>query len=391
MKRRVVFVQKAPTPYNDFLFRAVSEDTRMALEVHYLWSETTGRPWKSELGTGYASRIMHVCGGVDWKLLRQAWRDRDSLYIVGDWAHLPTLSIVMARLMRRLPVALRVDTPQEQIPRRQPKKWMRSRFLRWLLPRVDRIFATSEPAFRVLESMGARPDQLVDFPFYTALTPSVDTSRSDWSERRTALRREVGCEDGDLVWVMVGTIFPKKGMDLGVRAFAKFQSTYAGKCGMLIAGDGPQRGELEQLIRTLGLERSVKIMGWQEPEGLEAAILASDAMIHAARYDPFPVAVLDAMRLGRAVIGSDVCGSVQARVVHGENGLIFRGGDVEALTACLVRIGEKPELLAPWGAGARRVAEEWPVERGIETLWDQVQSCVPIESCDVEAVVRGMR
>jgi glycosyltransferase involved in cell wall biosynthesis len=391
MKRRVVFLQKAPTPYNDYLFRAVSEDTRMTLEVHYLWSETTGRPWKTDLGTGYTSRLMRVRGGLDWKLLRQAWSDRDSLYIVGDWAHLPTLSVVLCRLIRGRPVALRVDTPQEQLPRRQPKKWLRSRFLHWLLPRVDRIFATSEPAFRVLESMGAKPDQLVDFPFYTSLTPSVDTNSPEWSPRRTAMRANVGCGDSDLVFVMVGTIFPKKGMDLGVRAFAQFQSTCARRCGMLIAGDGPQRNELEQLICSLGIASSVKILGWQEPEGLEATILASDAMIHAARYDPFPVAVLDAMRLGRPVIGSDVCGSVQARVVHGENGLVFPSGDVDALAACLARVGEQPELLLEWGASARRVAEEWPVERGMETIWENVTACVPLVPTADESVVRGMR
>lgn len=349
----------------------------MLLEVAYLWTGTADRPWKSALGEGYPVRKMRLRCGVDWGLLWQAARDRHSLYVVGDWAHLATIAIVLVRLFRGFPVALRVDTPQEQLPRRQPKKWLRTTFLRWLLPRVSAIFATSAPAFRALLSMGARAEQLIDFPFYVPLEPRVDGAGDESDTRRNALRAKVGCESTGLVFVMIGTMIPKKGMDIGLRAFAQAKHQGEQPMGLLIAGDGPQRKELEALARLLRVESSVHVLGWLEPDDLESAILASDAVIHAARFDPFPVAVLDAMRLGRAVIGADVCGSVEARIRSGENGMVFPAGDTDRLAEILQSISKTPPVLRSWGEAARRTAEQWPVSRGIDTVYAALERLIP--------------
>lgn len=367
--RRLVFVQKAPTPYNDYLFRAIANDARISVHVKYLWKTAAGRPWKSALGHGYSCDYMRQRLGIDWQALRLAALDRDSLWIVGDWAHAATVALILVRLMRRMPVGLRVDTPQEQLPRRQPKKWLRQRFLRWLLRQCGFILATSEPAFRALEKMGAVREKLVDFPFYVPLTGVIDTTNPHWIVRKRALRASVGCSDKGIVFCMVGMMISKKGMDIGMRAFASFVRQHSGEAGMLIAGDGPQRTELQGLASQLCIESRVRVLGWQEPEALEETMLASNALIHPARFDPFPVVVLDAMRLGLPVIGSDACGSVIARVRSGENGLVFPTEDLGALESALRRIGENPSCLLDWGVEARRTAEMWPVSRGVETIW----------------------
>ncbi len=98
------------------------------------------RPWKSELGLGYNNTFMKPIGGIDWRLLQTAWCDVDSLFIVGDWAHLPTLAVILARYLHRTPLALWVDTPVEDIQRPVLKQWLRRKFLRWLLAQPDIIF-----------------------------------------------------------------------------------------------------------------------------------------------------------------------------------------------------------------------------------------------------------
>ena len=57
-------------------------------------------------------------------------------FIVGDWAHLPTVAVILARCLRRAPVAIWTDTPQEDVRRPSLKKWLRRKFLRWLLPKA---------------------------------------------------------------------------------------------------------------------------------------------------------------------------------------------------------------------------------------------------------------
>ena len=106
-------------------------------------------------------------------------------------------------------------------------------------------------------------------------------------------------------------------------------------------------------------------MGWQEPEGVEAVYLASDVVLHPARSDPFPVVILDAMNWSKLVIGSDVCGNVEDRIVHGVNGFSFPSEDVEELSRIMLHLVNQPENLTKIGRRARQTAEEWPAQRGV--------------------------
>ena len=163
---RIHQIHKLPTPYTDFFFQALQDNPNIDFHVYYLWQGSWRRPWKSELGLGYHHTFMKPIWGIDWRLLQTAWCDVDSFFIVGDWAHLPTVAVILARYLRRAPVALWVDTPVEDVKRPVLKQWLRRRFLRWLLPKPDIIFGTGRKARRVLLEMGARAEQFVDLPFW---------------------------------------------------------------------------------------------------------------------------------------------------------------------------------------------------------------------------------
>ena len=176
---RIHQIHKLPAPYSDFFFQALADHPGLDFHVYYLWRGSWRRPWKSELGLGYMNTFMKPVWGIDWRRLKTAWCDVDSLFIVGDWAHLPTVAVVLARYLRRAPVALWVDTPAEDIKRPVLKQWLRRRFLAWLLPKPDIIFGTGRKARRVLLEMGARAEQFVDLPFL------VDLDRPKLAEQRS--------------------------------------------------------------------------------------------------------------------------------------------------------------------------------------------------------------
>ena len=153
---RIHQIHKLPTPYTDFFFQALQDNPNIDFHVYYLWRGSWRRPWKSELGRGYHNTFMKPIWGIDWRLLKTAWCDVDSFFIVGDWAHLPTVAVILARCLRRAPVALWVDTPVEDIKRPVLKQWLRRRFLEWLLPKADIIFGTGRKAKRVPTGNGGQ-------------------------------------------------------------------------------------------------------------------------------------------------------------------------------------------------------------------------------------------
>jgi glycosyltransferase involved in cell wall biosynthesis len=378
MIKRLHILHKLPTPYNDDFFRALHEAPDIDLQVYHLWRGSERRPWKQQLGIGYPNRYMEPFLGIDLPSFRSALMDRESLFMFGDWAHAPPLALIGARLAAGAPLALWVDTPQEDLYRPVYKRIPRARFLRWLLPRMDIIFASGKPARRVLREMGARPESLVDLQFFVDLRqPELARKNSERVAASRNLRRRIGCENG-CVFAMAGTVdLAKKAQDVGLRAFVRMREMTSRPIGLLIAGSGRDEPALRDLARRLNLGREVAFLGWQEPEEMEAVFLASDVLIHPAHYDPFPLVVIEAMAFGRPVIGSDRCGSVEERVVQGINGFSFPAGDVESLSSAMLELASDAALLANAKAAARATAEAWPMERGVEIVRQALQSISP--------------
>ena len=81
---------------------------------------------------------------------------------------------------------------------------------------------------------------------------------------------------------------------MAITAFASCVPEFQ-DCGLFIAGEGPNRKDLEELVEGLGLGKHVTFLGWLEPDQMEALYIATDVLVHPALWDPFPLVVLEAM------------------------------------------------------------------------------------------------
>jgi glycosyltransferase involved in cell wall biosynthesis len=376
--RRLYILHKLPTPYNDMFFRALHADKNLNVQVFHLWRGSWRRPWKSELATGYPNNYMKLFLGIDWRFLKLALTDRESFFMIGDWGHFVSLALVLARSVVSAPVAFWVDTPQEQLPRPLFKKVLRRILLKFLLAQVNLIFGSGKPARRALLTMGAKPDQIVNLPFFVDIDrPLQAVKEPKVQQKARELRELVGCGISGTVFSVMGTLVEKKGQDIALKAFAQCRELTGNPVGLLLAGEGPDRKQLEQSIDELGLSNSVALLGWQEPEEMEALYLATDVVVHPARYDPFPLVILETMSWSKVIVGSDVCGSVEERVHHGVNGFSFPTENVSELTKIMRILSENPEIRTNVGRCARQTAEEWPVSEGVRIIRTQVKKSLP--------------
>ena len=133
--------------------------------------------------------------------------------------------------------------------------------------------------------------------------------------------------------VCVGRLCEEKGQLLLIEAAARIVAKNI-PMELVLAGDGPLRGEVEQLIEKRGLTEVVRITGWISSDEVRNEILAARALVLPSFAEGLPVVLMEAMALGRPVLTTYVAG-IPELVRSGENGWLFPAGSVNDLTAAM--------------------------------------------------------
>jgi glycosyltransferase involved in cell wall biosynthesis len=125
---------------------------------------------------------------------------------------------------------------------------------------------------------------------------------------------------------------------------------------MLFVGDGHLRPVLEFEIKSLGLDKSIRLLGWQTNAQVREHLRSSRALIMPSFAENLPVAMMEALAMGRPVLGTYVAG-VPELIENGVNGWLVPAGNVEAISDAVIRILNAPtnELTRMGQAGAARV------------------------------------
>ncbi len=136
---------------------------------------------------------------------------------------------------------------------------------------------------------------------------------------------------------------------------------------LIIAGEGPFRGDLEKQITSRGLSGRVTLLG--EVEDLVPYYHAADLFVlpSVARSEAFGIVQLEAMACGKPVVNTALASGVPYVSVHGITGLTVPPADAGELAAAINLLLNDDALRSHYGRAARRRAQdEFSVERMAE-------------------------
>lgn len=152
-------------------------------------------------------------------------------------------------------------------------------------------------------------------------------------------------EDGYLLFF--GRFAEKKGVTYLIQALPRVLEHYP-RLGLVLIGYGTLKGELEDEVRRLGLEKSVLFLGRQPHAEIarwlrqaRLAVVPSIIDRH-GETEGMPTVVVEAMASGTRVVGSAVDG-IPDVIRHGENGWLCRPKDPADLAEKILTGLEEPE------------------------------------------------
>jgi colanic acid/amylovoran biosynthesis glycosyltransferase len=214
----------------------------------------------------------------------------------------------------------------------------------------DLFLPISERWKRKLIELGCREEKIVVHHM------GIDTEKFLFSPRRPD-------ENGAVKIISTARLVEKKGIQYSVKAMArvvkKFPHIEYG-----IVGDGPLRGEIEDLINELEMKGRVRMYGWMKQEEViellkqSHVFLAPSVTSKEGDQEGIPVALMEAMAQGLPVLSTDHSG-IPELVQDGTSGFLVPERDVEALAEKLEYLVEHPEIWPELGKAGRDYVKKY--------------------------------
>jgi glycosyltransferase involved in cell wall biosynthesis len=156
-----------------------------------------------------------------------------------------------------------------------------------------------------------------------------------------------------------GRLIKRKGFEDLLRAFRLVLDRVDAR--LILIGDGEERLNLQKLGNGLGINGSVRFLGYQEnPFGI---ISSSDLFILSSRWEGFGNVIIEAMACGVPVISTDCPFGPNEIITDGVNGLLVPVGDVEAMADAILALLQDNALRSRLAEAGRKRAEEFSVDK----------------------------
>jgi glycosyltransferase involved in cell wall biosynthesis len=195
------------------------------------------------------------------------------------------------------------------------------------------FWTTGSRGFEYLSSIGVPPERIA-----RGLYP-VDT---DWWQQRVQalrdssrrLRERLTKSPGAFIILAVSKLSGRENPFLILSAFTHLSAKLA-DAQLVLVGDGPLRGSLEERVRELGIARAVHLPGYVAYERLAEYYGAADVFVHLPERGPWELSVAEAMACGLPVISHKEVGAAVDLVVESKTGFLAERGDPEDTARCL--------------------------------------------------------
>jgi glycosyltransferase involved in cell wall biosynthesis len=227
---------------------------------------------------------------------------------------------------------------------------------------TDRIVTISSAQRRdIVNRFRIAPERrTVTIPLGLDLEPLLSQPQS-----QPTLRGQLGLGMDDPVIGYVGRFVPIKDLPTLIRAFA-IVVRHVPDAWLVLVGDGPIRPELESLVQRMNLGGRVRFLGWSNDLLLIYATI--DICALSSLNEGTPVAIIEAMAAGKAVVATNV-GGVADVIEDGSTGVLVPPGNAEAMADAFVMLAKDRTTRHRLGRAARgSVAARFAHERLVDDV-----------------------
>ncbi len=300
---------------------------------------------------GFEVEVLNRRPGLDIRCARRlaAFLKRHHVDIIHAHQYTPFFYGLLARRFERRPSILFTEHGRTFPDYPRPKRMLVNRLL---LERRDRVVAVGQAVRQALIQNEGIPAARID-----VIYNGIELARFEVDPSvRTRVRHELGFRDEDLLLVQVARLDPLKDHRTAVRAMSKVVAELP-TAHLLIVGEGPEEGMIREEIKALNLANHIHLLGLRHD--IPALFAASDLGLLTSVSEGIPLAIIEAMAAGLAVVSTNV-GGVSEVVLDGKTGRLAPSGDTQSLATAIIESFTNSENRSSYAVqGNRRACERF--------------------------------
>jgi colanic acid/amylovoran biosynthesis glycosyltransferase len=315
-------------------------------QIHFLrrfWSrQVRGRPW--QISDGELQRLIRILAKNDAQLLH-IFFGHIAVHLLPLIAAWPKPSVAS---FHGADVLVDMEKPAY---RRATKQ---------MLEAVRRVFVRSESLRQAVLDLGCAEEK-------------IDLVRTGIPLEEFPFRDRDFSTNGEWRLVQAGRLIEKKGLVTTLHAFTRFLREHP-KATLTIAGEGPMRAELQQLISKLRIDDRVTLAGFLSQEKLREIFYASHIFLHPSEtgddgnQEGIPNSMLEAMATGLPAFAT-THGGIPEAIQNGVSGILIPERDHAALaSALLAAVNDRNVLLRLGRSGSDVVREKFDRRKQAQRL-----------------------
>ena len=243
------------------------------------------------------------------------------------------------------------------------EKFLSEREVKLLYPKADRIVTTS---FGIMKDF--TDNWGMDRDGFRVIHNMIDIQKMD----KVYENKNVN-EKNKKTIIAVGRLFKQKGYGDMIRVFSKVIKQVSSK--LIILGDGPERDNIERMIKELSLENDISMPGFVKNPW--EYMKASDVYLSTSHYEGFHLTITEAMACGLPVVATDCDYGPGEIIDDGVDGHLCPVGDIDCIAEKVVKILKNKTESDRISTNAKDKVKKFDVSvivRKYESLFDQVLS-----------------
>jgi glycosyltransferase involved in cell wall biosynthesis len=353
MKLKVVFCWSDISGYMAACWRALNDSAEVDVFV-IAFQALTETAFGDRLMQDIPCKLLDLQARQDSNSIEQlVLSERPDVVVICGWLHQPYCKLVTATQLRNTAFVMGMDTPWKDNLRQR----LAPLVLRSFLQRMDRVVVTGERSWQYAKRLGIAPDRIdrglygIDYNGWVPLWEK--RSQTDWPRS----------------FLFIGRYIPVKAIDLLVQAYQDYRDRVEDPWDLVCCGQGELKSQLAD-------KPGIIDRGFLQPTEMESIWQSAGAFILPSRFDPWPLAIVEAAAAGLPIICTDVCGSAVEVVRSWYNGLVIPEENAASITKALLTLHLHHAELPMWGQRSQQLAAPYATGIWVDRWQASLQTAI---------------